>query len=74
MRKYSFVRAEILRSLQILAEKDLPVNTENLMRYCDDIKHYRQAGGLIRRLRSNDVIGKDYKMKISFLEWLGTKK
>lgn len=68
------IRGEVLRTLQTLASENLPVNTENLMKYCSEIKHYRQAGGLIRRLKTNGVIGKDYKMTISFLEWLETKK
>ena len=75
MRKYAMVRGEKLKALQIMAEKDLPVNTENLMKYCDDIKEYRQAGGLIRRLRTNGIIEtKDYKITPAFLDWLEKKK
>lgn len=74
MRNYTIVRGEILKALKIMAEKDLPVNTENLMKYCDDMKEYRQCGGLIRRLRTNGIIKtKDYKMTPVFLGWLRNK-
>ena len=75
MRKYAMIRGNLLRTLQFLAEKDLPVNTENLMKYCDDIKEYRQAGGLIRRLRTNGMIEtKGYEITPAFLDWLEKKK
>ena len=74
MRKYGMIRGEILRALQILAEKDLPANTENLMKYCDDMKEYRQCGGLIRRMRSNGIIEKNYQMTSPFLDWLEKKR
>ena len=68
------IRGEILRTLLILAEKDLPVNTKNLMKYCKDMKEYRQCGGLIRRLRTNGIIEKNYEITPAFLGWLEKKK
>lgn len=73
MRRYAIVRGETLRALKLIAEKDLLVNTENLMKYSSEIEQYRQAGGLIRRLRTNGIITKDYKMTASFLEWIEKK-
>lgn len=73
MRKYAIVRGSLLRTLQLLASKDLPVNTENLLKHHPDFDNYRQCGGLIRRLRTNGIIDKDYKMTTSFLEWIREK-
>jgi len=73
MRKYSMVRDSLLRTLQILASEDLPVNTENLLKYHTEFDNYRQCGGLIRKLRNNGIIDKKHKMSSSFLDWIKEK-
>lgn len=74
MRRYSMIRGEVLRTLQFLASENLPVNTENLLKHHPDFDNYHQSAGLIRRLRSNGIIEKDYKMTPVFLDWLNKKK
>lgn len=69
------VRGNLLRTLQFLASENLPVNTENLLKYHPDFDNYRQSAGLIRRLRTNGIIEtKDYKITPAFLVWLEKKK